>query len=247
MFDMAKEAARRGAKIFGLSDHAPLFAHAEDHPLPGTQMARSSWSDYLGGAHEVRGALEGELDVRVGVEADWLPGTEATYKEALLGAPLDYVIGSVHTIGDVKIFGRETFALIEDVDELHRDYWRLVRGAAESGLFDILAHIDACKTRLPQPNADMSGEIGETLDCIADTGVTVEINSKGLRKVGEYYPAPGILEGLVRRGVPLTFGSDSHRVSEVAYGYERAARKLERLGVDSLVAFRERQAERVSL
>src|SRR5699024_2410574 len=144
-------AAQRGITIFGASDHAPLFAHELDQPQPGIQMARSEWPDYLTEVADVRRQLEGRLDVRIGTEADWLPGTENAYREALASAPLDHVLGSVHNVGPVHIYMRHTHSLIEDVEQLHREYWQEVRNAAESGLFDIIAHVDAVKARLPQP------------------------------------------------------------------------------------------------
>lgn len=206
-------------------------------------MARSHWLEYLDEATALKEALSDELDIRVGTEADWLPGTEDVYREALTTAPLDHVIGSVHEIGPIHIYKRDTHNLITDVNQLHRDYWRLTRSAVESGLFDILAHMDAVKARLPHPSDDMSSEIELTLDCIADHNIAVEINSAGLRKTGELFPSPEILTGLARRNVPLTFGSDSHRVSEVAHGWDEARAELDRLGVTRLISFRERKAQ----
>jgi len=244
---MAQAAINKGFKVFGFSEHAPLFAHEDDYPQPDTQMARSHWPEYLAEASELRERLRGQLDVRIGTEADWLPGTTDTYRAALAEAPLDYVLGSVHEVGPIHIYRRSTHALIQDVDELHRDYWRQTRTAVESGLFDILAHMDAVKARLPQPAADMTGEIEQTLDCIADNGIAVEINTAGLRKTDELFPSPEILSGLVKRDVPLTFGSDSHRVSEVGFGWDEALAEFERLGVRHIVTFREREREWVEL
>lgn len=241
---MARAAAAGGATVFGFSDHAPLFAHPSDHPLPGTQMARSQWPEYLAEAREVRDRLAEEfpnLELLVGTEADWLPGTRDAYERELTAADLDYALVSVHDIGEVHIYKQSTHGHITDVDQLHRDYWSLTREAVQSGLFDILAHMDAIKARLPKPRTNMDAEIEATLDCIADHGITVEVNSAGLRKTTEFFPSAQILQGLVRRGVPITFGSDSHRVTEVGYGYPAAMELLASLGVSTLTVFRERE------
>lgn len=245
--EMASAAIERNIRIFGHSDHAPLFGHEDDHPQPDTQMARSEWQDYLAEMAEARKSVSAQLDMRLGTEADYLPGTEEAYRTALTAAQLDFVIGSIHNIGPVHIYKLPTHELITDVDELHRNYWRLTRQAVGSGLFDILAHMDAARVKLPAPAADMSGEIEATLDCIADHGIAVEINSGGARKTGEMFPAAPILAGLVRREVPITFGSDSHRASEVGYGYEQAAATLASLGVKHWATFRERSMEWVSM
>lgn len=241
---MARAAANRGATVFGFSDHAPLFAHQSDHPLPGTQMARSQWPDYLAEARGVRNKLAPlfpRMEILVGTEADWIPGTHEIYEQELTAAGLDYALVSVHDIGDVHVYKRSTHDRVTDTDQLHRDYWRLTREAVQSGLFDILAHMDAIKARLPRPRTSMETEIEATLDCIADHDMTVEVNSAGLRKTTEFFPSPRILQGLVRRGVSITFGSDSHRVAEVGHGYEAAAEMLASLGVTELAVFRERE------
>jgi histidinol-phosphatase (PHP family) len=243
---MARAAHAAGVTVFGWSDHTPLFAHPEDHPDPGTQMAKSSWDAYLAEAVELRERLTRELpgfDLRIGAEADYLPGTAAAYRAGLDRPELDYVLGSVHMVDSWHIYRRATHGKITDPDEAHRKYWQATREAAQSGLFDILAHMDAIKARVPAALSDMSREIEETLDCIADTGIAVEINSAGLRKTTELFPSLEIVAGLVRRGVPITYGSDSHKVAEVAFGYEQAARLLMSLGRTEWVTFRGREAE----
>jgi histidinol-phosphatase (PHP family) len=250
MEDMARAAHAAGVRVFGWSDHTPLFAHELDHPDPGTQMAKSSWDAYLAEAVELRERLGRELpdlDLRIGAEADYLAGTGNEYRAGLDRPELDYVLGSVHMVDTWHIYRRSTHASVKDPDLAHRQYWQATREAAQSGLFDVLAHMDAIKARMPAATEDMSGEIEETLDCIADSGIAVEINTAGLRKTTELFPSPEILAGLVRRDVPITFGSDSHKVSEVAFGYAQAARTLLALGRTRWVTFRQREAEWVDI
>ncbi len=238
-------AATPGVRVFGWSDHAPLFADPDDHPRPGVQMARSQWDGYLAEACQVRSNLADELpmlDLRIGVEADYLPGTEDAYRAGLDRRELDYVLGSVHEVGTWHIYKPRTFADLPDPDAFHLGYWRSLRGAAESGLFDVLSHLDAIKAMVPPARGDMEGEIRQTLDCIADSGVAVEINGSGLSKAGELFPSPAILEGLVRRDVPITLGSDAHEAGQIGRGYAEGAALLARLGRTRVVTFRRREA-----
>lgn len=247
---MARAAAGEGVRVFGWSDHAPLFADPDDHPRPGTQMARSHWEGYLAEACEVRSRFADELpdlDLRIGVEADYLPGTEEVYRDALDRDELDYVLGSVHEVGAWHIYKPRTFEDLADPDAFHSGYWRAVRDAAESGLFDVLSHLDAIKAKVPPARADMTDEIRRTLDCIADNGVAVEINGSGLSKAGELFPSPAIVEGLVRRDVPITLGSDAHRAGQIGRGYAEGTALLTRLGRRSAVTFRRREAVWVEL
>ena len=242
---MARAARDRGVSKFGWSDHAPLFADPSDHPRPGTQMARSQWDGYLREAEAVRGRLESELpafDLRIGVEADYLSGTEEAYAAALARPELDYVLGSVHEVGSWHIYKPATFADLDDPDAFHLGYWQALREAATSGLFDVISHLDAIKAMVPAPHADMQEEIRATLDCIADAGVAVEINGSGLSKAGELFPSPELVEGLVRRDVPITIGSDAHRPGQVGRGFREAAALLTGLGRSRVITFREREA-----
>jgi histidinol phosphatase-like PHP family hydrolase len=157
--DVAGWATLRGIAVLGVSDHAPRFADPADHPLPDTQMARSQWDGYLAEAAALRDELAGRLDLRVGVEADYLPGTEAVYRAALDRPELDYVLGSVHEVpapgGAWALFHPETYA-DADLDEVHRRYWETVAAAATSGLFDVLAHLDLVRM-LPPPEPARRG------------------------------------------------------------------------------------------
>jgi histidinol-phosphatase (PHP family) len=246
----ARAAAAAGVRIFGWSDHAPLFADPTDHPRPKIQMAKSHWNDYLAEASAVRAQLRTELpalDLRIGVEADFIPGTEEAYRCALNRPELDYVLGSVHQVGEWHIYIPDTWTTLEDPDDFHYGYWRNLRAAAESGLFDVLSHLDAIRAKVAPARSDMTGEIEATLDCIADCRVAVEINGSGVRRTGEFFPSLDILAGLVQRGVPITFGSDAHQLQQIGMGYEAAVKALKELGREEFVTFRGRRAEWCSL
>lgn len=247
---VARDAHAAGIRIFGWSDHAPLFAHADDHPRPKVQMARSAWDGYLEDARATRERLAGalpELDVRIGAEADYLPGTEDVYRTMLADERLDYVLGSVHEVGPWHVYKPRSWDDLADPDAFHRGYWQAVREAARSGLFDVLSHLDAIKAMAPAARGDLSAEIETTLDVIAESGVAVEINGSGLRKTDELFPSPSILAGLVRRRVPITFGSDAHAPEHLGGGYAEGAALLSSLGRDRVVTFRNREPEWVPL
>ncbi len=238
--DVAAWAEARGISVLGVSDHAPRFADERDHPRPSIQMARSQWDGYLEEASALREELAGRLDLRVGVEADWIPGTEDTYRAALARSELDFVLGSVHEVGDWHVYQPHTFA-DADPDAFHRGYWRELAAAAGSGLFDVIAHLDAIRVMVPAPGVDLSHEREEALDAIADAGLAVEINGSGVRRDGHVFPAAPLLEGLVRRGVPLSFGSDAHRKDQLASGWSEALAELVGLGVRRLVTYVRRE------
>ena len=64
--------------------------------------------------------------------------------------PWDYVLGSIHYIGDAGIDGEP--ALIDEVgvEEAWRRYYETLAAAASSGLFDSLAHPDLVRMYGPE-------------------------------------------------------------------------------------------------
>jgi histidinol-phosphatase (PHP family) len=230
-----------GLTTIGVSDHSPLFGALEDEAAPGMHMARSEFGRYVAEALALKEKYRGRIEVLVGVEADYLPGTEALYDDILRRYDLDYVLGAVHYFGGYHVYDPARWKNVSDVNEVYREYLRLVRQAAQTGIFDILAHIDAVKGRGLPPTEDLSADIEETVRVIKAADVAVEINTSGLRKCGEPFPAPAVIRRLHEAGVPLTFGSDAHSPSEVHHGWREVAPLLSELGVDRLVLYRQRQ------
>ena len=73
------------------------------------------------------------------------------------------------------------------------------------------------------------------------SGMAAEVSSAGWRKpVGEQYPALGLLERFVARGVPLTTASDAHRLEHVADRADDLRAVLAAAGADALQGYRGR-------
>src|SRR5205823_477058 len=88
-----------------------------------------------------------ETDLRLGIEADFVPGREERMRSLLEQREWDYVVGSVHFLGD-RSLDTEEFSVWESFDSperIWRRYFETLGEAAQSGLFDILAHPDLVK------------------------------------------------------------------------------------------------------
>jgi histidinol-phosphatase (PHP family) len=198
-------------------------------------MAISDFPNYVAEARTVQESYKDRIAVRVGLEADYIEGREDDLRALLVAAsqPLDYVLGSVHYARGRNIFERKRWE-DEDAEETYADYYRLVACAARSGLFDILSHLTAVEAFGPPISEALAARLyPPAADAVAESGCLVEINTSGYRKMGgdEPFPNRRMLRLLVDRGVPLTFGADSHTPSEVGFGRDRAASLLADLGV----------------
>lgn len=239
----AENAINNGLKRIGFSDHAPLLTHRD----PGISMDHSQLSVYHHMIESVRAEFEGQLEVLVGIEADFVPGYEERTKALLAQYPYDYVIGSVHFISEWGF--DDPIQLKEwnkrDVNKVYHEYYKLLRKSALSRMFDILAHVDLVKKFDFKPTEDMTSEIEENAKVFKKTGVVIEINTSGLRKpVHEMYPSLHDLKIYCAKGVPITFGSDAHTPSDVGRDFNKAHALALAAGYREYVQIDKRQISR---
>jgi len=235
-------AAERGIAELGVSEHVYRFAAALDvwqHPL-WQRYARDDLDAYCAFVRE-------ETDLRLGIEADFVPGREDRMATLLEAREWDYVVGSVHFLGDHAVdYDRyDVWTSGDSPDRVWRRYFEWLGEAARSGLFDILAHPDLVKMwgpERPRPEGDLRRFYELAMEGIADSGVAVEVSTAGLRKpVAELYPATGFLEMCVDAGAPIALSSDAHVPDQLGAGYEQALEVLDGVGVRELCVFEGRR------
>jgi histidinol-phosphatase (PHP family) len=241
-------ARERGIAELGVSEHVYRFEQALDvwrHPfwLP---YARDDLDSYCAFVRE-------RTDLRLGIEADFVPGAEDRMANLLDARDFDYVVGAVHFLreGAVDMDDYSVWDSGRSADEIWRRYFQTIGEAAASGLFDVLAHPDLVKVwgrERPLPQGDLRRYYELAMEGIAESGIVVEVSTAGLRKrAGELYPAPAFLAMALEAGAKVALSSDAHRPQDVGADYERALELLAELGVDELCVFehRERRLEPV--
>jgi histidinol-phosphatase (PHP family) len=240
--DRYREAAEAaGIAELGVSEHVHRFHQALElwsHPF-WEEQATDDLDDYC---EFVRGTT-----LRLGIECDFVPGAEDRTASMLEARDFDYVVGSVHFIGDDAV-DHEGFDVWEDggdPDRIWRRYFEMLAECARSGLFDILAHPDLVKVwgrGRPLPDRDPRHYYEPAIEAIAESGIAVEVSTAGLRKpVGELYPSRAFAEMCVEAGAAFALSSDAHLPEQVGYGYDRALEFLEALGVERISVFERRE------
>jgi histidinol-phosphatase (PHP family) len=230
-----------GIAELGVSEHVYRFRQALDiwrHPYWESQAT----DDLDAYCEFVRSA-----GLRLGIEADFVPGGEERTEELLSGHDFDYVIGSVHFISDRAVDHPDWDVWEErgDPDEVWRRYFETLAAAARSGLFDVLAHPDLVKVwgrGRPRPEGDPRSFYEPAVEAIAESGAAVEVSTAGLRKpVGEIYPAPELATMCRQAGASFALSSDAHEPEQVGYAYDRAQELLEEIGVTEICVFERRE------
>jgi histidinol-phosphatase (PHP family) len=231
-------AERRGIAELGVSEHVYRFTQALEvwsHPL-WASFARDDLDAYCAFVRE-------QTDLRLGIEADFVPGGEDRMANLLAARELDYVVGSVHFLADgaLDMDDYSVWNSGRSVEEVWRRYFETIGESARCGLFDIIAHPDLVKywgdpRRVPE--RDLRFYYEPAVAGMAEAGVAVEVSTAGLRKpVGELYPSRAFLEMCLEAGVPVALSSDAHRPEDVGAGYEQALELLAELGVGELCVF----------
>lgn len=233
-------AVAAGIEELGVSEHIYRFTQALAlwrHPF-WEEQARDDLDAYC---EFVRGA-----GLKLGVECDFVPGAEDRTANLLETHDFDYVVGSVHFVGEAAVDheGWDVWEGRGDADEVWRRYFEALAECARSGLFDILAHPDLVKVwgrARPLPERDPRHYYELAVEAIAESGIAVELSTAGLRKpVGELYPAPAFAEMCVEAGAPFALSSDAHLPEQVGFGYDRALELLADLGVEEISVFTRR-------
>ncbi len=197
---------------------------------------------------------KGQLDIRVGLEGDYIEGYEEQIERIITDYPWDYVIGSVHFLGEWDITDHRQIHGWEGKDPLavYTQYYDAVQKAAATGLYDFMGHLDAIKRFKFGPGPEQEQEVIElekaALAAVARSGKAMELNASGLSKpCEEMFPSRRMLVEAVRLGIPLTLGSDAHQPGKLGEHLDQARRLLTEIGVKEVATFEKRKRTMVLL
>jgi len=242
VLEYAEAAIAAGLTEIGMSDHSPMPGGFDK----AWRMDRTELTQYLDEVEQVRDLLSDRLTIRIGLEADFHPGTEAWVEEMIASYDWDYVIGSVHYIGDWGFDNPDCIQIWDtwNIDDAYIAYFELVAQSAASGMFDIIGHPDLIKKfghRASLNNTAVHQVEEAMLQAVLKSGAALEISSAGLRKpVAEIYPHHRIVGRAAELGIPFAFGSDAHAPVEVGHGMDQCLAMLQSFGVNDIAGFEHR-------
>jgi histidinol-phosphatase (PHP family) len=190
------------------------------------------------------------LTIRAGVELGEYHLFHQTMTPVLAAWPYDFVLGSLHWVGDQIVFDTGYFQTLGPRDSFARYFVELER-LARFGGFDVLSHPDVVK-RVGYAAAG-GFDIREWEDLVRpvwraciENGIGLEINTSSLRSgVGEVHPGPESLRWYREMGGEiLTIGSDSHRPAHLGSGLDVALDVARWAGFTRLASFEGRRIVR---
>jgi histidinol-phosphatase (PHP family) len=238
---IASSAHNNGIRSLGFSSHAPL---PFDTPW---SMKPNRLPDYLSEIEKAK-SLFSSLEIYKGLEVDFIPQKR---KPSDFKQQLDYSIGSIHFVDEFadgkgwEIDGPHDLFLHGLSEIFNNDlrgvvtrYFELTREMLSVSPPDIVGHLDKIKIQnigekfFKESEHWYVTEVEKTLDAIANAGVIVEVNTRGVyqRKCDAVYPSPWILTKVLKRNIPITLSSDAHHSKDLTSYFSEAAEQLLAIG-----------------
>lgn len=247
--DFVRFAVARGFRAYGFSSHSPL-------PFETFwNMSRDDMDEYLAEIARLKAKYEGQIELYVGLEVDFLDRTYNASIPYFKNLPLDYRIGSIHFLplspvleernmacidGAYSEFARTVDAFFEgDIRRMVRRYFEAEMEMVEAGGIDIVGHIDKIYMNGQRyPGFSLDSEwyrrpLLDLLDFVRERGLMIEVNTKNLVKKGETYPHRQFLGELRSRRIPVMVNSDCHYPDLVNDGRAEGFQLLEQVGFDA--------------
>ena len=244
--ELAAHAVSIGLTEIGFSEHNPMLRDDWDD----WHMFQADLDMYVEKVQRAR-RDHPQLTIKLAMEVDFIPGHEDWIKKLAARYPWDYLIGGVHYVSDSWDLDNPK-KLSEwkhrDAFEVWTAYFERLTMAAESGLFEIIAHADLCKKFCFYPKQDCMPLFRKFLEAAQRHGLAMELNTAGMRKdCKEIYPSPQIVQLAAQIGVPITFASDAHAPNEVGMNFAEAVSLAKSAGYTHYCRFTGRRRENVKL
>ncbi|OWA35616.1 histidinol-phosphatase [Saccharibacillus sp. O16] len=243
-----------GLGQLGLSDHMPLIHVDPATYYPEMAMPMDELPRYVEEVLALKDKYAGQIDIKLGLEGDYIEGYEQQIEAIIQAYPWDYVIGSVHFLGEWDITDFRQTAGWEGRNPLdvYRTYYDAIGRAAQTGFYDIVGHFDVIKrfgfAPLPEEANEKEAMEEAALLQIANSGIAMELNASGLTKpCAEMFPSESLLKRAITLGIPLTLGSDAHDPAKLSENLDRAREQLHSLGVREVATFNRRSRDMIPL
>ena len=242
------EAEKAGLTEYGISDHCPW----PDGYDPECRMFVTEYPQYEEIVERITKKAT-KVQVKYGIEIDWVPGRMNEIYNNINKYEFDYIIGSVHYTDDFAFDNPDLLPVWEEPGKpewVWTRYYEHMLDFVSDGKFNIIGHFDLPKKfgSIPPDTQAIDNRIEDILTAAADNGIAIEINTGGLRKPAkEMYPSMKILKKAAKKGIMLTFGSDAHGPKQIAANFAEALQVAKEAGFTKYHSFSSRKPIPITL
>jgi len=236
---MVQRAKEKHLRVLGLSEH--IFQMTEgravlpDMPSEGPLLALDDYFARIRAA-----AAQAEMDVRIGLEVDFVPDKNAALWQVIEGHAWDFLIGSVHQV-DGMLFEERRKHSREEGETLWLHYFESLRAAVACGRFSVVSHPVRMRTANPFLPPTLDEELEHLAAEAARSDVALEINGYDILTYA------GLVKRLARacalHHTPVSVGSDAHDPRGLAQGHRLSEELLREAGIHKLRIWKNMHAE----
>lgn len=252
--EMVQRAKEIGFTEMGISDHLIVHKNICKSPSWAAMVAnneadiyqtdfKTMLEKYQRHCEHIRKVAKAEnIKLYVGFEVDFFTydGWLDEFKDFLAQIDYDYVISGNHflfdpsceTIYNINKSIGEVLTL-EQIRALVAQHFNNIRESASCGLFRFVAHLDYVRkmgANYCKPQ-DFWAEKMAVLDALERHHTGIEVSTKGLRKINDFYPNGTILDEVAKRNIDVVISDDAHKVGELGLDFERAEQELRQRNV----------------
>lgn len=222
-------ALKAGLELLGFADHAP-YPFPESHHS-SFRMEMAQLPGYVDTILQLRQRFSGQIEIPLGLEAEYYPKHFPQLLEILRDHPMDYLILGQHFVNNE--YDAPYNGLASKDEALLRQYVHQSCDALNTGLFTYFAHPDLMNFRGSDQlfQHHMRDICREAKSC----GIPLEYNLLGLAG-RRHYPNRLFWELAAEEGCTVILGRDAHSPDALLDGRteEKARKNLLELGLEPL-------------
>ena len=173
------------------------------------------------------------LSVKLGLEFGWYKNCEEEVIRLKEKYDFDYFLCGIHEIDNICYCSRNTYEKCYErfsAEEMVKRYYQQVKLAAESKMFDTIAHLNYYIKYAHEYYGDSilkayEPYLEDIFSVLIKNNVNLEINTAGIRHgLDQYYPDMTVINKAKKAGVSVKYlGSDAHRPEDIGFEFEVAA------------------------
>lgn len=245
------EAIKQGLKVIGLSDHSPV-------PFENSfAIKNNEVQNYIGTIKSLKEKYKSQIYIYCSMEMDFIPGIVNNFRQTKQSLGLDYMIGSVHLVGNdinrlwfidgskYETYDEGLFNYFDgDIRRGVRSFFHQYNEMIVTEEFDIVGHLDKIKMHnrdryFHEEDKWYRDYLMETLTLIKEKSLIVEVNTRGIykKRSTDFYPSTWLLPVMRKMNIPVLISSDSHKTEEITLCFKEAEEALINAGYKETVCF----------
>lgn len=259
--EVVQEAIRQGMKILGFSDHSPV-------PFENSfAIKNDEVQNYIDTINFLKEKYKDLIKIYCSMEMDFIPGIVKNFKETKEKYGLDYLIGSVHLVGNdidklwfidgskVETYDEGLFKYYDgDIKKGVKAFFHQYNEMIETEEFDIVGHFDKIKMHnrdryFREDEKWYRDLLMETLTLIKEKNLIVEVNTRGIykKRSNDFYPSTWVFPIMREMNIPVVISSDSHKAEELTLCFKEAEEALRASGYKEMVCYADGAYKSVAL